>query len=341
MADVQLGALERLDAREVWKDEGRDFTPWLRDNIHLLAEALGLEIDADVQREVPVGLFSADLLGSELGSGATILVENQLEATDHGHLGQLLTYAGGLDARVLVWVAPTFRDEHRQALLWLNEHTEGDVRFFAVEVELVRIGGSLPAPNFRVVVAPTEWGKTLTGRGSVARGMSPERVERYRAFFRDFLAAVLTREPHATTASPESVGRDPWFVLALGRSGFTVTFDFGWDGPQKVVRVNFFIETRHKEQNEAFFDLLLPQREQIEAEFGEPLVWNRREDIKRCHVYMSRPGSIDDPPEALAELREWGVQRLLRLREIMAPRVRALQPGQAAPARGVTEPSDL
>src|ERR1700722_16213225 len=121
--DDRLGRLERIDAREVWKDEARDFTPWLREHINLLGEALGLEIDADVQREVPVGLFSADLLGSELGSGATILVENQLEATDHGHLGQLLTYAGGLDARVLVWLAPTVRDEHRQALLWLNEHS--------------------------------------------------------------------------------------------------------------------------------------------------------------------------------------------------------------------------
>lgn len=324
MSDVRLGSLERLDAREVWRDEARDFTPWLRDNVHVLAEALGLEIDADVQREVPVGLFSADLLGSELGSGAVILVENQLEATDHGHLGQLLTYAGGLDARVLVWVAPTVRDEHRQALLWLNEHTDGDLRFFGVEIELLRIDGSLPAPHFRIVVAPTEWGKARTGRGGTARGMSPERVERYRAFFRDFLAAVLVRDSHATTASPESVGRDPWFILALGRSGFTASFDFGWEGQQKVVRVNFFIETKDKEQNEAFFDLLLLEREQIESEFGEPLSWNRREDIKRCHVYMSRPGSIDDSPDVLIELREWGVDKLLRLREVVGPRVRRL-----------------
>lgn len=317
MADAVLGALERIDAREVWKDEARDFTPWLRDNIHLLGEALGVEIDADVQREVPVGLFSADLLGSELGSGGTVLIENPLEATDHGHLGQLLTYAGGLDARVLVWLAPTVRDEHRQALLWLNEHTDGDLRFFAVEVELLRIDNSRPAPHFRVVVAPTEWGKVRGSRTGTGRGMSSERVEKYRAFFRDFLADVLARDPHATTASPESVGRDPWFILALGRSGFTVSFDFGWQGAQKVVRTNFFIETRNKEVNEAYFDLLLPYRDEIAEEFGEPLTWNRREDIKRCHVFTSRPGAIDDPPELLAETRAWGVERILRLRSIL------------------------
>lgn len=333
VSEVGLGTLERLDARNVWKDEARDFTPWMRENVHLLADALGIEIDADVQREVAVGLFSADLLGSELGTQATILVENQLEATDHAHLGQLLTYAGGLDAHILVWVAPRVRDEHRQALLWLNEHSDEDIRFFAVEVELLRISGSLPAPHFKVVVAPTEWGKTRTGQRSVARGMSPERVEKYRAFFRSFLEAVLARDPSATSASPESVGRDPWFALTLGRSGFTVSFDFGWEGPIKVVRINFFIETRDKAQNEAFFDVLVKDQLAIDEEFGDVLVWNRRDDIKRCHVYMSRPGSIDDSSEDLAAVREWGVERLLRLRQIMAPRIRKLPPSSSPPRR--------
>jgi len=145
--------------------------------------------------------------------------------------------------------------------------------------------------------------------------MSPERVEKYRAFFRSFLAAVLARDPLASSASPESVGRDPWFILAVGRSGFTVSFDFGWTGSERVARVNFFIETRDKAQNEAFFDVLFAEREEIDHEFGEPLLRSRREDIKRCHVCASRPGSIDDPPEVLEEVGDWGVERLLRLRD--------------------------
>jgi hypothetical protein len=322
MTEIRLGRLGRKDAREVWTDEARQFTPWLLENIGLLGDALGVDINPEVQREVAVGLFAADLLGSESGSQAAILVENQLEDTDHKHLGQLLTYAGGLSPEVLIWVAPKIRDEHRQALLWLNEQTDETVRFFGVELEVLTIDDSEPAPHFKIVVAPTEWQKTRTGQASVARGMSPERAKRFREFFRAFLEEVLKRDPQATSASPESAGSNPWCFLRFGRRGTWCSFVFGW----KVVRVEVFVDIGNRAMNDAAFDQLEAQQHEIEAELGQKMIWVRRRDesARRCTVFVEREGSIEDSPEALEDLRQWGVERLLKVREVFTPRVRAL-----------------
>ena len=150
----QLGKLTRLDPHSVWRSEAAEFTPWLQDNIDLLATALGMDIQL-VEREVAVGDVSADLVGEEPGSSRVVIIENQLERTNHDHLGKLLTYAAGKDGGVIIWVSPEIRPEHRDALDWLNRATQGTVDFFGVELELLQIEGSpLKAPNFKVVVAP-------------------------------------------------------------------------------------------------------------------------------------------------------------------------------------------
>ena len=136
-----------------------DFTPWLHENIGLLAEAIGFDLEA-TGREVAVGDFSVDVVGRTVPDGRSVIVENQLAPTDHSHLGQLLTYASGLDAAVIVWLAPRFRDEHRQVLDWLNGHTTDGVDFFGVELELLRIDDSSPAPHFKLVAQPNEWTKS-------------------------------------------------------------------------------------------------------------------------------------------------------------------------------------
>lgn len=327
MIDPELGTLERLDTREVWKSESQDFTPWLRRHIHVLGQALGLEIDIDVQQEVAVGLFSADLLGTDLGSSASILIENQLEQTDHSHLGQLLTYAGGLDTSILVWVSTKVREEHRQALIWLNERTHEDVFFFAVEIELLRIGDSKPAPNFKVVVAPNEWQKSKGPRsaGAGSGSLSVERGERYKEFWRGLLAEILALDPAATTASAERVPAQSWYGIPIGRSGFQDLFAFSYEGSKKIVRAELYLDVGDKLQNEAIFDRLVAERDAIEAEFGESLLWDRREDVRMSKIYVTRPGGLDDPPESLDELRRWGADRMLRFRRVFGPRAKALK----------------
>ena len=158
MTITDLGRLEPVDLRKVWPNEETDFTPWLADqsNLEILAEALGMPLEF-VEREKAVGPYSADMLCRDSDDGTRVVVENQLGPTDHDHLGKLLTYAAHLGARVVVWIAKSFTDQHRAALDWLNEVSETGTRFFGLEIEVWRIGDSMAAPKFNVVARPNDW----------------------------------------------------------------------------------------------------------------------------------------------------------------------------------------
>ena len=153
MASVlELGKLEHVDPRTVWPHEAHDFTPWLLANADRLAEALGIDLELEAA-EHAVGGYALDLVGRDITNDAVLIVENQLAVTDHSHLGQVLTYAAGTAASTIVWIATAFREEHRQALDWLNENTGDNAHFFGIELQVVTIGDSAPAPLFNVVVA--------------------------------------------------------------------------------------------------------------------------------------------------------------------------------------------
>lgn len=166
-----LGRLTRVDLRNIWTSESSDFTPWLarEENLAVLGDALGIDLELEAQ-EKAVGPFRADILCKDIGTGAWVLVENQLERTDHSHLGQLLTYASGLEAVTIVWIAARFTEEHRSTLDWLNKITDESFRFFGLEVELWRIGDSPAAPKFNIVSKPNDWPPKTGSR--MARRMS-------------------------------------------------------------------------------------------------------------------------------------------------------------------------
>ncbi len=316
MADVTLGSIERVDPRKVWADEAKDFTPWLRENLPILGETLGLQLEA-TDMEVAVGPFSADIVGKELTSGGTVVVENQLEQTDHSHLGQLLTYAGGLDAGVVIWVARQFREEHRQSLDWLNEITPPTVGFFGIELEVFRIEGSPPAPHFKVVVSPNETVKAIQAQSKAPS----EKALRYQTFWKGLIGKLRSIDPGSTTASPEKVGTQSWFGISIGRTGFVVNFVFTG---LKTARVELYIDMGNAVLNKEAFDLLLAEGSGIEADFGEKLSWDRLDGKQASRVHVERPGSIDDPPEMLQEFKAWGADRMLRMRKTFGPRVKGL-----------------
>ena len=214
MTTQDLAKIERVELREAWPNEAQNFTPWLAENIAELGEALGMDLELQ-QVEAPVGGYSLDILATDLNSNRPVIIENQLEATDHTHLGQLLTYAAGFDAGVIVWVTREFRDEHWQALDWLNQRTGEDTQFFGVVVELWSIAGSPPAPHFRLSATPNEWRKlnaTVAGKG---RNAPSERDERCRDFFQPLIDVL--REEHRFTnkraSSPRTYSTFPTGVV--------------------------------------------------------------------------------------------------------------------------------
>jgi hypothetical protein len=165
-----VGRLEPVDLREIWKHEALAFTPWLAQNLDRLSDALGVPLSLEAV-EHSVGPFSLDILATT-SDDRKVIIENQLEPSDHRHLGQCLTYAAGVGASVIVWVLPRLQAEHRAALDWLNEHTDEGIQFFGVEVSAVRIGESLPAPVFAVEARPNDWQK-IARAGTFASTSNP------------------------------------------------------------------------------------------------------------------------------------------------------------------------
>ena len=310
-----LSTLQRVDLREVWPNEASDFTPWLAKNIEILGEVLGLELEVET-REASVGPFSLDVLARDLGSNQRVVIENQLNPTDHDHLGKLMTYAAGFDASVVVWLVREFRPEHRAALDWLNHRTGEDTAFFGVAVEAWRIDGSRPAPHFVPVAVPNDWQKRAHESGRPAE--RSERSERYRAFFQTLIDEL--REEHGFTKARKGQPQN-WYQFASGHSGIPYNVAFTGDG--KLV-AGLTMSSGDKERNEQRFDRLAEHKEAIESEFDFTIQWDRRDDIQACFVQSERGGTIDEDDEQLEELRHWIVSRLLDFKRVFVPYMRQL-----------------
>lgn len=211
---MKIAKLNKVDLRELWKHEALDFTKWLSepDNLELLSDEIGIGIELP-QTEANVGRYNVDILAQEENTGKKIIIENQLEATDHSHLGQLITYAAGLEAEYIVWLVRKARDEHQQAVDWLNEHTDDKLNFFLVVVELWQIGDSPPAVKFSVVSRPNDWKKTVRGTGSDSeqtetKSMQLEFWQRLREYVAEHYPELKLRKPAA----------QHWYDVAIGRS---------------------------------------------------------------------------------------------------------------------------
>jgi len=211
---MQFGKIEKLNLRDIRPNEAKDFTPWLADKIGALGEAIGMELELK-DMEAAVGDFFLDLLARDLGSGRTVIIENELTQTDHDHLGKLLTYATGFSASTVVWIAEIVRDQHRQALEWLNQRTDEDTQFFGVVIDVFKIEDSKPAYVFKAVVSPIEWQKSKKRQAS---GTVSPKGEIYRHYFQGLIDEL--REKHKFTNA--KIGQPQnWYSFASGVSGIT------------------------------------------------------------------------------------------------------------------------
>jgi len=299
-----IGRLSRTRARDVWAHEAGDFTPWLLENADALGEVLGMDLDL-TEAEHDVGRFSLDLIGSDTATGETVIIENQLEKSDHNHLGQILTYAGGTDATNVVWIADEIQSEHRAALDWLNERTDERTRFFAVEISAVRIADSAFAPLFEVVVQPNDWQKVV--RSTTSAGGQSKTKEMYRRFWSLYLEKLHDQYPGWTNtrkALPQS-----WMTFPLGVSevklGVVATRDY--------LRVELYFASPSSDVNEANFHRVLAHRATIEQSFQHALEWDSLEGKKSCRVSYARAGGVSDESDWNDQVH-WLVDAAGRLR---------------------------
>ena len=305
MTNVQdLGVIKRVDLREVWSSEPTDFTPWLADQIAELGESLGMDLEVENQ-EAAVGSFSLDLLARDVGSNRPVIIENQLELTNHDHLGKLLTYAAGYDAGVIVWIAKEFREEHRQAMDWLNQHSDDNTEFFGVQIEAWKIDNSRVAPHFSLIVTPNEWQRETKRKIS---GREPsDRAKQYHAFFSKLIDAL--RKIGFTKAKKAQPRHYVSFSSGHGSEfNYVVSFATG-----KNVRVELYIDAGpgKKDWNKNKFSEIHQRKNAIEAEIGESLNWERLEGRRASRIAMYRDGSIEDQELKLEELRKWMVETLV------------------------------
>ena len=314
---TELGRLEQVELRDFWPKEAVDFTPWLVNEISRLGDALGLELEVR-DREAPVGGYHLDILAHDVGSNRPVIIENQLEATDHDHLGKLLTYASYYDANVVVWLARRFSEQHRQALDWLNQRTDEHTQFFGLIVELLKIDDSRPAVNFKLASAPNEWRKEAIATSRGRNAGTSERMQRYQRYFQILIDRL--REDKGFTRARKGQPQS-WYNFSSGHSGLNYNAEFNRDGK---VSVSLYIDRGESDLNEQVFDQLLGAKTAIESDLQEALDWQRLDERRACKIAVVRTGSIDDDDETLEAIREWMTENLLAFRNVFGPRFSGL-----------------
>jgi hypothetical protein len=321
-----------VDLREVWQNEAEDFTPWLagEENVALLGDAIGLDLEVEAQ-EKDVGPFRADILCKDTATSNWVLIENQLERTDHTHLGQLLTYAAGLQAVTIVWIAQRFTEEHRATLDWLNEITDDRFNFFGLEIELWRIGTSPVAPKFNIVCKPNDWSKTVAAGAAQVEQESLTETKRlqlefwtaFRSYVEDHRDRIKATKPLAHAGMNIALGRSGFRLCAVASLYDSVaeTYD------SHELRAEFIIETNDSKPH---FARLEDQKDQIELEMGESLTWHNPPNKRMCRIYIRRPALLTDRGQ-WSDYHAWLLQKLESLHKTFAQRVRQLDITEAQP----------
>ena len=306
-----IAKLERLPLREVWKHEAHDFTQWLEENVDILSEAIDRNV-LNVEREKKTeSAFSVDLVAED-ESGSSIIIENQLERSNHDHLGKLITYLTAMQASTAVWIVADPRPEHVAALTWLNESSSAD--FFLLKIEAVRIGNSLPAPLLTLIVGPSEEGRSI---GRSKQEMSIRDQTRYKWW------SQLVQHPEAKHHRHISPSKHSWIGTASGLRGVGFNFAITRENASAEVYID-----RGKDmnvENLQIFDHLSAKKEQIEDKCGQELSWERLEGKRACRIRAAIRGGYNDPEEKWEEIQDRMVKSMNRLISAIQPHLKSLR----------------
>ena len=294
----KLGKIKNVDLRNIWKKEDKEFTPWLKENIDLLSEKLGIEV-IDTQTEEKIGDFKLDIIGKDANTNKFVAVENQLESTDHNHLGQLITYSAGVNAGIIIWIAKELREEHKNALEWLNENSISEISFFGVEVHAISIDNSNPAVDFRVIVKPNDWERNI--KSSTTRTDTEISYVDFYSKLVDFYSEVNPKF-RKVKAQPQS-----WLNFGAGRGGLY----FGWAFRMgSRFSVELYIDTGDEIENKRIFDELKKYKDELGIKGVE---WEDLETKRACRIVIYRKTS--GPIKSLKDrekddLINWGAEQM-------------------------------
>ncbi len=299
-----FGNLQQVNLRDEWSHEAFDFTQWLvePDNLQMLSDVIGIEI-APIEAEAKTGRYSVDILAEEENTGNKLVIENQLERTDHNHLGKLVTYASGLDAEYVVWIVKEANEEHRQALEWLNDKTGNDLNFFLLRLELWKIDNSKPAVKFNMVVKPNEWTKTLREQ-TQSKDLTETKLMQL-DFWQQFKNYCNEAGTHLGTRKPYA---QHWYDVSIGRS----------EG-----HIALTVNTRDQElgcelyipDDKAWFDELHEQKSDIEHKIGTALDWQRLDDKKASRIKLAKDFNFEDQ-DRWPDYFEWLKEKAQKFKQV-------------------------
>ena len=306
-----IGKIQRIPLREVWKHEAYDLTTWLEDNFEILNEIADLSLTS-VEREKSAGKFSVDLVGED-ESNNLVIIENQLEKSNHDHLGKLITYLTVLDAKSAIWIVSDPRPEHIQAISWLNESSSAS--FYLFKLEAIKIGESDPAPLLTLIVGPSEESRKT---GETKKDLENRHISRTK-----FWAELLNySKENLKLFSNISPGTGNWIATTSGRSGLQFVFRIYKDHGS----VELYIDRGKEkgEENKQIFDFLAQHSNEINQGFGEPLDWDRS-DGRRAFIIRKRldiggRDNVDKWPEICKSM----VNAMSRLEKVLKPHIKNL-----------------
>ena len=302
----KLGKLEEVDIRDVWPHEALDFSKWLAkdENIKELDKILNLSL-TDIETEKFVGSYRCDILARDQFTGKAVLIENQLEPTNHDHLGKIITYASGLDATVIVWIVETAREEHASAVEWLNKHTDEDLSFFLIEIHAYKIGESLPAPQFKIIEQPNDFAKAMKKiSGSGELSVSQDGRLNFWTKFNEFVDA------NGKPFNKRKATTDHWYNVAIGTSQAYIQIDLV--NKEHRIRVGLLIR-----DNKELYDSLFAEKDIIEREFGSKLSWDNPDDKKQSNICTYIKGLDFSNQEYYPELMQQIIDNVVRIRGVM------------------------
>ena len=305
---MKLGKMKEVDIRKVWAHEQYDFSKWLaaEENIKELGDTLNLAL-TDVETEKFVGSYRCDIICKDELSGKSVLIENQLEQTNHDHLGKIITYSSGLDASVVVWIVAEARQEHASAIEWLNKHTDDDLAFFLIEVHAYTIGESDPAPMFRIIEQPNDFARSVK---AVARQgeLSDAQIKRqeFWTLFNDVI------DQRGKPFNKRKATTDHWYEVAVGSSQCHISIDLV--NKEHKIRVGLWIT-----DNKDMFDNMKAHQAEIEGAIGFPLEWYRLDNKKASVICANIPGLDFRHQDNYPDLMNKAIDMVLAEKKAFAP----------------------